>query len=601
MQANPNCKRLSIDYFEGVNGLIASQIAKKTEFSHAENVRSINIGSFEKRAGSTLLGTAITATANNGLFFFRSTAADNSFLYRISTVSGSTNIYYLKTSTGVWTALTGEGANITAGDFDNVVAEGKMFLVNYNDANRYIDSDGTTVVDSSSAAGHLYNSPNANNICFYKNTLYVADYIQGAVRYPTTILKSSYPLGIIALVSGDPVTPYTTLGITEFKYFTTAAGGNTADIYRGNSKVAVFTITSIASDSITGTIVFEVGFTSVLSADEIWVAGTYAGAKQFRWAVNATTQGSSIKQYDTMKLSGGDGSSIKMMEVIGNVMMIANNNTLAIWNDYVLQSFDLNIGCVSRKGYIKNLGGLYFLHYTGVFVSNGEMPKLISAKVERYIQGATTVNKEAAVAGKKGRSVFWWIGDSTLTNPDGSADKTLSNVVLEYNITQEDWFVHTNIKATQFETFVDTSDSDRLIMLTTNTNYPSVEFLSGETDLGSEIMMQAETNSFPLAGYFEKFSYVHEVLLDVERGTGIQVFVSLDRGPFYELEGVASKGASIIKVTAADGDRSKPPRCREITLSLRHSLKQLCRVARVAINFIPTAEEEPQHEQNDGS
>ena len=281
--------------------------------------------------------------------------------------------------------------------------------------------------------------------------------------------------------------------------------------------------------------------------------------------------------------------------------MIASNSSMAIWNDYLLQSIDMNIGCVSRTGHTKLLGGLYFIHYSGIFATNGEAPKLISSKVETYIRGATKANLEAAVMGHKGRSVFCWIGDSTLYNPDGSVQDTLKDVVLEYNVTQEDWYVHTNVKATHFETYIESTNTDRLVMTTSDTNCPVLEFLSGESDNGNEIFMRADTSDLPLVGTFEKFFYPQEVLIDVGRGSNIQVFVSLDHGPFYELEGTASKGSTILKVTNKDGSRGKPPRCREIKISLRHSAKQIVRINRLAVTFNPTAEEEPQAAQNDGS
>lgn len=599
-QANPNTRRFELSYFEGVNSLVASNIAKKQEFFHAENVRSGTIGTFEKRGGTTLLGNTIVGTANYGLFYFKSTSGSSNHLYRITTVSGVTTIYYLNSS-NVWTALTGSGTNITAGMFDGVIAEGRLFLVNSNHANLYVDTDGTTVVSSASASGHLYNSPNANCVAYYKNRLYLADYTLSGVRYKTSVLRSSYPLGIVALVSGDPASPYTTINVTDFKYFSTTSGANVYDIYRGPQFIAQFTVTSIANDSITGTISFQGSFTTVLSADELWISGTYSGAKLFRWSSNPSTIGSPVKEYDTFRLSGGDTSEVKLFDTIGNVLMIGNNNSLAIWNDFVLQSFDMNIGCTSKKGYVKLLGGLYFLHYTGIFVSNGDAPKLISSKVERYISGATSANKEAAVAGKKGRSVFFWIGDVTLYNDDGSTDKTLSDVVLEYNVTQEDWFVHTGIKAIDFETYVDSTSSDRLVYASSNTSYTVSEFLSGETDNGSEIILRADTASFALAGQFEKIFEPQEVIIELERGTGVQVFVSLDKGPFYEIEGTAAKGCTILKITGSDGDRTTPPRCRNIRISLRHALKQLCKVSRVAVTYNPTAEEEPQRGQNDGS
>ena len=419
-QNNPNIKRFSIDYFEGVNTLVGLNIAKKQELAHAENVRATMIGTLDKRGGTIILGNALTNVGNYGLFFFPNSGSNNKFIYRVSepTAAAGSTVYYLNNS-NAWTALTGAGAGITNGDVSVAIAEKNLYLVNYNAPNRYIlGSDGTTVITSATTTGNLYNSPNASNVAYYKGRLYLADYVYSSVRYPTTILRSSYACGIIALIDGDPISPYTTCNVTDAKYIYTNSPGNTLDVYRGNSKVATLTVTAITNYSLTMTTAFEPGFTSLLSADELWAPGTYGGAKQFRWINNGTTSGQAAKEYDTFKLSGGDESPITLLMPIGNVLMIANKTSMAIWNDFALQSYDYGIGCVSRKGKVKLLGALYFLHYSGVFATTGEAPKLISSKIERIITGSTRAGKEASCAGKKGRSVFFSLGTVTLYRPE---------------------------------------------------------------------------------------------------------------------------------------------------------------------------------------
>jgi hypothetical protein len=89
---------------------------------------------------------------------------------------------------------------------------------------------------------------------------------------------------------------------------------------------------------------------------------------------------------------------------------------------------------------------------------------LISRKVERYIKGATKAGIESAAAGYKGLSIFFTIGDSTLYNNDGSVWKTLSDCCLEFNTVDQNWYVHTNISATEFVTFIGTNGAERLSM-----------------------------------------------------------------------------------------------------------------------------------------
>jgi hypothetical protein len=676
-----NEQRLNIPFFEGVNSLIGSNIAKKTELAHAENCRSQVIGVLEKRMGQTVLGTDINGntfitSANYGLFSFQDGAGQG--FYRISETidpsspsasispsasvspsasaspsastsqspsssaspsasvspsssssaslspsasvspSASTSqspsasyspsassspsssvspspqaefatIYYLDNN-NKWTPLAGRGTSIDGATFDYTYAENSAFLVNYDDKNRYIQADGVTVVDSTSGGGHLFNTPNASRINFYKDRLYLADYVTQGERYKTTVLRSSFPMGIIALVNADyDATISTTVKVTDSKYFYTDSGANSYDIYRGTTKITTITVTAINETdvTVTGTI------TGILASDEIWIAGTYNGPKVFRWINNPTTSGQDVQQYDTFKLSGGENDPITMMTNIGNVMLISNKSAMASWNDYTLQNFDLDIGCVSKKGYTKILGTLYFLHYTGVYATSGDVPRLMSNKVEKYITGATKTGKEQCAAGKKGRNIFFTLGDVTLYNPDGSVDRVLSDVCIEYNLTQENWFVHTNVKASEFATFVEASDSDRLEFTDTSGNFAVKEFLSGSTDDGVEIPFRIDTNFLTMQPTkIEATSKPIALIVESERGAGIQAYVNLgDKGGYYPLEGNVRKGLSVLKINNKDEGRSKPPTARVISVSLRDASKQLCKISRMSIVHLPTNEE----------
>jgi len=646
-----NDKRITIPFWEGTNALVGFNIAKKTEFTHTENARSKVIGTIEKREGQTVLGTTINnntfaTTANYGLFPF--TGTGKSF-YRISVTastspsasaspsasvspsssvslslsssispsyspssssspsssissspspsapSNNTTIYYLNNN-NQWVALTGEGTNIADGAFDHTYAENCLFLTNYYDTNRYIKADGTTVVDSTTANGHLYNTPQAHKINFYKDRLYLADFIRDGDRYKTTILRSSFPMGIISLVSADyDATISTTVKITDNKYFYTTSGANSYEIYRGTTKITTITVTKVNETDITvtGTI------TGILASDEIWITGTYDGEKVIRWVSNPTINGKDVKQYDTFKLTGGENSAITMLTNIGNVMMVANKNTISTWNDYTLENFDLDIGCVSDNGYTKVLGTLYFLHYTGIYATTGGVPRLISNKIEPYITGSTTAGKEACAAGKKGRSIFFTLGDVTLYKPDGSVNKVLYDVCAEYNLTQENWYIHTNVKATQFATFVESSDSDRLEFTDSDGNKSVKEFLSGNTDDGDEISMRVDTMKItPLPTTFEKNIQPLSIIVETERGSAIQTYVNLDKKEeFYPLEGSVVKGISTIKINNKDDERGKPPTCRLISFSFRDSSKQICKLSRMALIFLPTVSGEFDNEK----
>lgn len=605
--------RLTIPYFDGVNSLVSSNIAKKQELFHAENVRSVKIGTVEKRDGrGPMIGNNISADTQYGLFYFPHEGSPNhSGLFRAAYVSGfdapgQMCIYYYHLVAG-WGAMTG-AFHIGDGQIDYSASENNMFVVNYNSDNRYIKgTDGVSVVTSTDASGHLYNSPRAHRINFYKNKLYLADIQFNGIRYKTTIMMSSIPVGIISLINGDPNDipaspvygdPYT-FDVTDTKYIYTTPGsdinyaGNYIEIRRGGALVATARVIDKTESKITvNNLVFSGSFTELLSADEIWVGGTYSGKKVFRWANNPST-GIDVKRYDTFKLSGGDDLEIKMLTNVGDYLVISNRNNLAIWDEYTLRNYDVNIGCVSYNGYIKSHGLLYFIHYTGVYTTNGGPPQLISSKVQRYFDGATRENIENSAAGKKGYSLFFTLGDVNLYETDGSFEKTLKDVVLEYNLIQQNWFVHTHIPAQEMTTWVDTLDPDRLIACIGETDLPIKElFVSGQhTDDGVEIPFRMDLNPISLNSNYENLSYPKDIIIESERGSNIKCFLSLDDGDYYEIYGEAKKGVTTLRVNNIDGYMEDPPSCRWLNVSLRDSSVQKCKISRMQVVFMPTTED----------
>ncbi|MFA7662636.1 MAG: hypothetical protein WCX88_01845 [Patescibacteria group bacterium] len=504
-------------------------------------------------------------------------------------------------TTNVWTALagadlgTGYTPEATDPGIDSCVAEGNLYLVNRGMVSRYVQgSDGTTVISSATTgyAHNLLRAPKASLINYYKGRLYLADFYDGSYRQKNTILRSSVQLGILALANSDAAVGATTLLVTDTKYINT---GETIEVRRGGSPITTFIVLSVTETSVT---MAALG-SAINASDELWVNGTYAGTtpKVFRWVSKSSYSGISAKDYDTFKLSSttdNDVEEIKMLTNVGNVMIVGSNNNLAVWNDFVLRTIDIGAGCVSKTGQVKCAGSLFFMHYTGVWSTQGEAPTLMSSKVERYITGATKAGLEACVAGKKGRNVFFAIGDVTLRSPDGSIEKILHDVCLEYSIIQQNWYVHTNVKATSMATLLAAHDQDRLVMATTDTTLPITEFLSSGvyTDLGSEIPFRMDSPSMLLGALFERISYPMELVIEMERGASLKAFMSLDMSAWYEIPGEAAKGLTILKIIDKDIANQKPPRCRNIRFSLRHNAKMLCKVSKVAINYMISSEEE---------
>jgi hypothetical protein len=476
-------ERITISYFEGINSTVQQVIARRSELSHMENGRAPVIGVLEKREGQLTIGTDINgedfvSSGDYGVVYYEDGGTMSKGLLRISSKGDAPAIIYYLNQSDVWTPVTNDkaiGLSRNLCSFANV--EGNLIIVNGIDANRTITGPiaASTPMADATTASSIFNSPRARKIAFYKNRIYLGDYYDShGNEMKTTILRSSYPLGIVSLINGDVTTRDANnnwiIPVTDTKYFYTDIGMNSYEIYRGNIKIATIALnafTEVAISAPMGNVHFEPGFTSFLSADEIWVLGTFTGDKQYRWISNPSSIGRDVKQYDTFKLAGGDESPVTLLETIGNILMISNNNSMMSWNDYTLESFDIGVGCCARNGYVKLRGALYFVHYSGVYSTSGAIPQLLSRKIERYIKGATKAGLENAAAGFKGLCIFFTIGDVTLYKNDGSLQEVLPQVCIEFNIADQNWYVHTNVTSTQFDTFVASGGNERLSMCST--------------------------------------------------------------------------------------------------------------------------------------
>ncbi len=115
------------------------------------------------------------------------------------------------------------------------------------------------------------------------------------------------------------------------------------------------------------------------------------------------------------------------------------------------------------------------------------------------------------------------------------------------------------------------------------------EFLTGNTDDGREIAMRVDTNFIQLMDEFETFAIPISIVTKTQRGSMIKCFVALGDDEFYELDGNATKGTSIVKIHKRERETEANTKAvREIRISWRDSSKQLCRLTQGGVIFLPT-------------
>lgn len=111
----------------------------------------------------------------------------------------------------------------------------------------------------------------------------------------------------------------------------------------------------------------------------------------------------------------------------------------------------------------------------------------------------------------------------------------------------------------------------------------------GSTDEGQEIHFRADTHNIQLIGEFETFAVPLAIVTKSQRGSLIKCFVALGDEDFYELDGTATKGTSIVKIHKIEREAETNTKAvREVRISWRDSSKQLCRLTQGGIIFLPT-------------
>lgn len=565
--------------------------------------------------GTTLNASKHFFTEAEGcLFFVNGTNANRylgpagAYIYTSADLGSSTTQFDITNTAGSTYRYTYDGTgtdplittNVNVGDIVHIIAQN---FAAANNGSYTVTAVGANYFEITNAAGsaesnktigtgairvsnHLTNSPISNKIAYYKDKIYLGDYKIGSTRYPTGITFSSKPLGITSLVDGDHASSSTTINVTDTKYI---YSDDILEVYRGGSLITTLFVTAKTETTIT------VSTTSVAlnSSDELWVAGTYTGKRIFRWASNPQS-GEDVKQYDTFKLSGSGSSPLTLFDTINNVLVISNKENISTWDENSLNGFDSGISCVSERGYAKGFGNIFFVGYNGLYSFDGSSaPKLLSAKVEPFFTGATKSSLEASAVGIKGNSILVSLAAVTLYNDDESIKKSLTNIVLELNLRQNNWFLHTGLTVADFETYKATDNPDRLEF--TGTSGEVYELFRDSSDdsvtTNKEINFNITIPPITLSGEFESYCYPKEIIIETKSGNGIKCFLDTDeKEEWFQLSGDAYKGVSILKVTPRSSSGDSEVRCRTLGISLREMSRGSVKVSKIKIKYAESEE-----------
>lgn len=108
-----------------------------------------------------------------------------------------------------------------------------------------------------------------------------------------------------------------------------------------------------------------------------------------------------------------------------------------------LQPVSWHLGAVSQDSIVTVDNITFAYSARGPIAYNGGKPKIIGRAVQQIIDrvNKTNDNLKNIRAGTDGDHVYWWLGDLTTALPGDAA--ALTNVVLDYNLANNDWTYHT--------------------------------------------------------------------------------------------------------------------------------------------------------------
>lgn len=603
-----NASRLPILFFEGVNTLVHNNVAKREEPIYGENYRSSTVGLIEKRKWFKQIGNDKDEINNLGLFYwpYLSTPTqsfDNDGLFRIlrwtNGWSPATNIFYYSLTSKTWEKLWTQTFNVL-NEFKSCIIDKDLYLINWWDTSIYI-SPGGTITSATSNTGNLYNSPvNPYLIEYFKDRIFMA---YPVYNWSTEVVSfmvqmSSMPVGILGLIAEDKADIASSSWKIEVqgntKYFIV---GETVEIWRSSTQIGTWLVSTISWDAVTITFTSIGGTPAYIQAwDEFWAPGTHAWIYKYRWAT--AKSGADVEKYDTFKFTGNDNSRGTMMVNIGNLLMLANKTTLWVWNGSELKKFDLRIGCVSSKANTKVNWLLYFVDYSGVYVTDGTaLPKMISSKMDKYIKGMSPAVMETATITTKWLSIFIsfrsvWNDKINIYDNEKMLRQSLDYLVLEFDTRNENWYPHTwsNLAFKQVLTSNVIGEIDNFTF-TSSIDNKIYEFMPPEElykDGDKDISFVLETADMQTQSSLESLSDLDKANVEVISWSDIWLYISADKWQMLEIAKL-NRGDNLPNIKSwVNGDNLK---CSSVKIALKEMSDRPVRIGQCAIIYKPTSQE----------
>lgn len=388
-----------LEFSGGMNTQVNQFIMKDNECNLIKNFSLETIGAMEKVLGYVIRGAKIGASHNVLGMTEYSRNADSS---RTHLVTVYDTIY--KNVAGTWTAFTGSGTGLTVDkkmEFETFLDA--IFAVNGTDANRTYN--GTTWSTSTYLAG----APIASYVKRYHDALYLA----GLSTMRNRVWFSDVP-------TGNTMTWGWAVGTN---------GANTG---------AVFT----SASSTFKTVNIKIGDTLRLISGTTTTQGDYIvksvdSETQLTLVTTPATNGSSMTYQvgsNWVPIGEDDGDVITGFG--------ENSDRLLVFKEFSLHRWDgtsnmrvSDVGTPSSRS-VQNIDSwTLFANRKGIYVYDGASVKLISRKIQKYIDAIDQTTLGSMVAWTSGNLYKLFVGNLTV---DGM---TYTNTVIVYDVSQNNSWI----------------------------------------------------------------------------------------------------------------------------------------------------------------
>lgn len=468
------------DFSGGVNTLVAPFLMKDSECEELVNYQTDVIGSLKKRKGYTELGSATGAKDVLGLHNYCQNDGSTRYFLR----AYNTDVY--KWVDPDWTALSDTLTADLETEFETFV--NYCFWTNGTDA---VHSwDGTTIYTA--ASGALLNED--------------LDTSETEFDYDTE--TGTMPSAGTMVIDNEVIT-YTGKAGGKLTGCTRGCEGTTAATHDND---ATITIRTNIDSAPTGKYIKAFVDRLYISGNSNYPSRVYYSSIPNAYSLRITWTTAD----DYFDVVSDDGDIVKGFGVNADRLLIFKENSLWRWSSTKALNEVAKIGTTCNRSIATISNVTFWLHRTGVWSYFGGQVRKVSDKVKDYIDGISDFTTVCATA--KGNHYQLYIGTSN----------GVTNCMLDYNIAQDSWAVHSLADVPKVFT-PDTTVGSTTSQWFGTDNGEVMQWAYGNDDNGTAISTKAVTKEYPM-GAPELDIEPQKLFVFSQKALGTAVKYRIDRG-----------------------------------------------------------------------